>query len=275
MRAWLPLLVALLGCEGAKKPFTCSSYDDDGKYDAYECSSYDVDACEVQCRNGTLCDRLCGSGNVSCATGGGAVCAMRVLSDIDAVCASLAGGRGEPASAVEADAAALAALAAASPPSRALRGATHPQIANEGQGCDDHVYCEYCVGQPSCVALVASASRYVSVSSTSFGPIAMALLRGLDAVCANRSAWFDADDGGGTISSVAGGDSPGASSGGPPGSSGFGDGSSRLASQMRVVREAARAADQLVVVAAVAVLAGFGLLMSRRRRAGRYSPVRG
>ena len=34
MRAWLPLLVALLGCEGAKKPFTCSSYDDDGKYDA-------------------------------------------------------------------------------------------------------------------------------------------------------------------------------------------------------------------------------------------------
>ena len=109
MRAWLPLLVALLGCEGAKKPFTCSSYDDDGKYDAYECSSYDVDACEVQCRNGTLCDRLCGAGNVSCATGGGAVCAMRVLSDIDAVCASLASGRGVAASAVEADAAALGA----------------------------------------------------------------------------------------------------------------------------------------------------------------------
>ena len=88
MRAWLPLLLALLSCEGAKKPFTCSSYDDDGKYDAYECSSYDVDACEVQCRNGTLCDRLCGAGNVSCATGGGAVCAMRALANVSALCAA-------------------------------------------------------------------------------------------------------------------------------------------------------------------------------------------
>ena len=160
MRAWLPLLVALLGCEGAKKPFTCSSYDDDGKYDAYECSSYDVDACEVQCRNGTLCDRLCGAGNVSCATGGGAVCAMRVLSDIDAVCASLAGGRGEPASAARptrgAPPAAAAAARRAAARRRTRRSRTRARAAT--------TTCTASTSGGRAAALVAPASRYVSVT---------------------------------------------------------------------------------------------------------------
>lgn len=307
-------LVTLLGCECAKKPFTCSDYDDDDKYDAYECSSYDSDACDVQCRNDTLCDRLCGVGNTSCADGGGAVCAMRVLSDIDAVCARLAAvGDDDDARATAAATAtppAVAALGftrhgivAASSTSaaastyelwrherRGLGARSHPVIANEGQGCDDHVYCEYCEGNPSCVSLVAHASRYVTVASTSFGPIAMALLRGLDAVCANRSHWLDADDDGGVVSSVEGGDSPhafsGSGGGGLGSGGGFGEGDilSGFSKQLPLAekgeewpeahRMRGRPLGLSAVAAVVAVAALVIITRGRRHVRNDYAPLR-
>ena len=45
------------------------------------------DTCQAQCWSNSTCDVLCGSGNVSCADGGGAVCAMKRLAHIDATCA--------------------------------------------------------------------------------------------------------------------------------------------------------------------------------------------
>ena len=158
-------------------PFACSQFDDDSSYTSSYCGKYDATACTHHCANSSTCEQLCGSGNVSCADGGGAVCAMRKLAHIDATCASLgsvADHEGIPAR----DA----------PVARRLRAAAPANAPEGGVGCDDHVYCEYCRGYASCEFLIEHASDYSSVRTSSFGPTALALLGSIDLICANLSA---------------------------------------------------------------------------------------
>ena len=188
--------------QSAKRPFLCSEYDDDSEYSASSCHKYDGDTCDAQCWKNTTCDVLCGDGNTSCADGGGAVCAMKRLANIDATCASLKS---------------LAAGDGSAPTSsrRELR-AENRAPSTGGLGCDNHAYCEFCVGYASCEYLIEHHADFVVTTNSGFGPIALQLLRNMSAICANRSAelgeYAHADDygiwgesaGPGLVASVAG-----------------------------------------------------------------------
>ena len=181
------LAVLVHAGQSAKRPFLCSEYDDDSEYSASSCHRYDGDTCDAQCWKNSTCDVLCGGGNTSCADGGGAVCALKRLADIDATCASLES---------------LAAGDGSAPTSsrRALRAEApeHHAPSTGGLGCDNHAYCEFCVGFASCEYLIEHHADYVQTTNSGFGPIALQLLRNMSAICANRSAslgeYADADD---------------------------------------------------------------------------------
>jgi hypothetical protein len=162
-----PLLVGAL----KTTPFTCDEYEDDTTYTESVCSKYDTIACEYHCAANSTCDALCGSGNTSCSDGGGAVCAMKRLAHIDATCASvgsLAAHDGIPSR--DAPGAAAADALAAEAARRRRRELGAAKMSDGGQGCDDHVYCSYCVGFASCEYLIEHASdfsRYDELSNSS------------------------------------------------------------------------------------------------------------
>ena len=80
------LLAAALLCgsalSGSLQDHNCSDYDVDTLYTNVTCSSYDETSCDLFCSEGSVCDYFCGTGEISCATGGGAICAMRHLSHV-------------------------------------------------------------------------------------------------------------------------------------------------------------------------------------------------
>ena len=87
------LLAAALLCgsalSGSLQDHNCSDYDVDTLYTNVTCSSYDETSCDLFCSEGSVCDYFCGTGEISCATGGGAICAMRHLSHVMSMCESL------------------------------------------------------------------------------------------------------------------------------------------------------------------------------------------
>ena len=188
------------GCNSETTAFACNQFDDDATYTASYCDSYDGKACTRHCAANSTCDLLCGSGNTSCADGGGAVCAMGRLANINATCNELSairrrlqdvgapGGVTDPAASADGGAAAPSdgdeAAAAGGDDSAATSSAPEG-----GGGCDDHVYCKFCRGSESCEYLIEHASEFSSVrDSNDFGPLALSLLENIDQICANNSA---------------------------------------------------------------------------------------
>ncbi|KAH8052481.1 hypothetical protein JL722_10024 [Aureococcus anophagefferens] len=61
----------------------CSDYDDDTVYTNDSCVIYDEMSCDMYCVSGSWCDFFCGD---ECARGGGAICALTVLSNLTKSC---------------------------------------------------------------------------------------------------------------------------------------------------------------------------------------------
>ena len=194
------------GCNSETTAFACNQFDDDTTYTASYCDSYDGKACARHCAANSTCDLLCGSGNTSCADGGGAVCAMGRLANINATCAEIsairrrlqdvgATGGADPAATADGGAAAPSDGGVASP-SDGDAPTTESSESDDassqpagGGGCDDHVYCKFCRGSESCEYLIEHASEFSSVRvSNDFGPLALSLLENIDLICANNSA---------------------------------------------------------------------------------------
>ena len=116
----------------------CSDYDDDTVYTNDSCVVYDQMSCDMYCISGSWCDHFCGD---ECARGGGAICALTVLSNLTKSCEKngLCSAPGEDTS-VESD------DLAPTPKPTASRASAN--------GCDHHAICSYCLPNENCRELV-------------------------------------------------------------------------------------------------------------------------
>lgn len=167
--------VAQVASQGAPTP--CDEVDDDSIYNQTSCYSYDIDACKNNCPSNTMCDYFCGSGDDSCANGGGAVCSMRALSDIETTCNTVWSLTDDV-------------LAAYTPSPDVDFDTTTMHM-----GCDKHVYCEFCSNSTACASIIDNMAegvlgdtlyhKYYEYGGNLiyYGPMAMALLANITAVC--------------------------------------------------------------------------------------------
>jgi len=116
----------------------CSDYDDDTVYTNDSCVVYDEMSCDMYCVSGSWCDFFCGD---ECARGGGAICALTVLSNLTKSCEKhgLCSAPGSVSS-VESD------DSAPTPKPTASRASAN--------GCDHHAICSYCLPNDYCQELV-------------------------------------------------------------------------------------------------------------------------
>ena len=167
--------VAQVASQGAPTP--CDEVDDDTIYNQTSCYSYDMDACKNNCPSNTMCDYFCGSGTDSCANGGGAVCSMKALSDIENTCKTVWSMTDDEIATYN--------------PSPELAWST----TTMHMGCDKHVYCEFCTNSSECLTVVDDLAETVLGTSlyhkyyeyggnlVYYGPMAMALMANISAVC--------------------------------------------------------------------------------------------
>jgi len=109
----------------------CSAYNDDDVYTNTSCAVYDKESCGLYCYEDSWCEHFCGD---ECEKGGGAICALTVLSNLTKTCefnglCSAPGGD----SAIASSASTLRA---------------------SGDGCDHHAICTYCLTDDFCQELV-------------------------------------------------------------------------------------------------------------------------
>ena len=140
--------------------FECEDFDDDSLYSNATCKGFDRAACNVHCASG-WCLELCED---SCKSGGGAVCASSLLSDVTSLCESVAWEKYTP--------------------QRALAGHyPYGRGSDDGDadGCDHHLYCNYC--NPTCQNLLNEYPEGKYIAFTNVGPHAMRLLSNLTEIC--------------------------------------------------------------------------------------------
>ncbi|KAH8047197.1 hypothetical protein JL722_13180 [Aureococcus anophagefferens] len=117
----------------------CSDYDDDTVYTNDSCVIYGM-SCDMYCVSGSWCDFFCGD---ECARGGGAICALTVLSNLTKSCEKhgLCSAPGSVSvTSVESD------DSAPTPKPTASRASAN--------GCDHHAICSYCLPNDYCQELV-------------------------------------------------------------------------------------------------------------------------
>lgn len=146
----------------------CSSYEDDTVYTNYTCKSYDEQSCDIFCASGSKCYDYCGT---DCKYGGGAVCAASLLSSLDC------GDYGDATEEEDEEAAVVNATS---------------------DGCDSHVYCDFCTNSDCRKLLNAGDTAYASMLTPSqskslksittdggnvYGPKALVLTNQLSNVC--------------------------------------------------------------------------------------------
>ena len=102
----------------------CSEYSDDSVYTSTTCTKYDNISCGMYCSG--WCDSLCGE---ACDSGGGAVCALEILSNLTALCQELG-----MCSTLGADAPSDSSISADAP-------TMAPTPGVGGEQCDDHALC--------------------------------------------------------------------------------------------------------------------------------------
>ena len=115
----------------------CSEYNDDDVYTNDSCVTFDKTSCGMYCYEDSWCEHFCGD---ECKKGGGAICALQVLSNLSKSCEmnGLCSAPGKDTS-VEGD------------------GSPTPQPTSapaSASGCDHHAICTYCLTDDFCQELV-------------------------------------------------------------------------------------------------------------------------
>jgi len=154
----------------------CDDYDDDTVYDADSCSTFDGVSCETYCVGD--CELFCFgstplSGNYSCDSSSGAVCAMEVLANLTDSCTSWRAYTGE-----------------------AIHGGSTTKLSiptleldSSSTGCDDHVFCEFCQESYWCLEMFDKIGTLLwgddfdSLTEEGRGPYAMFSLSSMDNLC--------------------------------------------------------------------------------------------
>ena len=139
--------------------FEYEDFDDDSLYSNATCKGLTARR-NVHCASG-WCLELCED---SCKSGGGAVCASSLLSDVTSLCESVAWEKYTP--------------------QRALAGHyPYGRGSDDGDadGCDHHLYCNYC--NPTCQNLLNEYPEGKYIAFTNVGPHAMRLLSNLTEIC--------------------------------------------------------------------------------------------
>lgn len=160
----------------------CTEFDDDNTYTGDSCGSYDSGACN-HCLSGFYCDYFCGT---ACESGGGAVCAMEQLCDMETTCATAKDLYVPSAwsSNVYVTNTSLANKTVAAPAQDPFGSDPALQSLAEEYGCDNHVYCEFCIGCD-----LGSCEIDLLSDREGYGPSAMAMLNNLSYYCA--SYWLE------------------------------------------------------------------------------------
>ena len=130
------LATASDSADGISSDVNCSSFDDDDVFTSDSCGSYDSDCCKNNCENSEWCEYFCGSGEESCADGGGAVCAIKKIGNILEVCSNISALEHAPVTRAS--------------PSLPSPKTTDSRPYSLEHGCDEHVYCEFCDGDDLC-----------------------------------------------------------------------------------------------------------------------------
>lgn len=149
---------------------------DDEFYSAESCGSYDSDTCTNYCDKSVACSALCGS---MCEEEAGALCAFAVLSDITSVCLNYTSTSRLRRLGDSSEIHGLEQLS----DTNTTKNATQA-------GCDDHAYCEYCLGDEMCVHIILDVAKrvfttelYDNLIYTGAAPMAMVLIGSLTEVC--------------------------------------------------------------------------------------------
>ena len=131
----------------------CSMEDDDERFTYDACAAYDRDSCAMYCESDSWCSHFC---DAECKKGVGALCALRVLSNLTHNCAANGlcdlpdhAKRTAPSSRSRGSSRGSSVRAAIVGPNET--GLTLPASAD---GCDDHALCSSCLYDDNCEALV-------------------------------------------------------------------------------------------------------------------------
>lgn len=122
----------------------CSLEDDDERFTYDACEGFDRDSCAMYCTEDSWCSHFCGA---ECKKGVGALCALRVLSNLTHNCETN-GLCDLPAHAKRTGSMAVRASAIVGPNETGL---TLPASAD---GCDNHALCSECLYDDNCERLV-------------------------------------------------------------------------------------------------------------------------